>query len=539
MKINSVEIENFLSIKKDKVNFDSFKGLVQVKGKNKDTKPFSSNGAGKSALIEAVVFALFGKTIRKTTEKSVTHVQSKEACKVVLKVNNNVTVTRTKKPPSLIVDVGGTNCTKEGIQQTQQYLEETLNTNYNIFLASIVFGQQNGVNFLSSTPDEKRSIIQNFLNVTDLFRYRSKIRSLKSGFNSDKKVAGTLQSESLQKANKLKKKIKNLKSEIKSAEDILEKEKKDFIDKYSLSQIQELESKRLELELLESSLAGKLVRIEDTIDRLKKDIIYYKENSSCEHCNKLPLAMYNKLKSSEEDLEKAYQERIEVRSELKKSSPKLQGFHIPITAGDYELIGNIGKLATEVEVLSKQLRAQQRLSKKYSSQMEDAQKKYDLLRFWETAFSEQGLVKYIIRNILDYFNDRSNYYLNVLTKGGFTIKFNDALEETIKNKRKLVFYDALSGGEKKKVSLSVMLALNDLLVLSGKEKSNLLFFDEVADSLDREGVKGLCDLIDEVAEGKKLFIITHNDYLTSLIEDKADTLSVTKKQGITSFNRGG
>ena len=50
MKINKVEIKNFYSIKSSVLNFDKFKGLVLLKGKNKDTG--GSNGAGKSAFIE-------------------------------------------------------------------------------------------------------------------------------------------------------------------------------------------------------------------------------------------------------------------------------------------------------------------------------------------------------------------------------------------------------------------------------------------------------------------------------------------------------
>ena len=63
MKINKIEIRNFYSIKKTSLNFNNFKGLVLIEGKNKDTG--GSNGAGKSVLIEAVVWGLFGKTIRK------------------------------------------------------------------------------------------------------------------------------------------------------------------------------------------------------------------------------------------------------------------------------------------------------------------------------------------------------------------------------------------------------------------------------------------------------------------------------------------
>ena len=136
------------------------------------------------------------------------------------------------------------------------------------------------------------------------------------------------------------------------------------------------------------------------------------------------------------------------------------------------------------------------------------------MRFWETAFSEQGLVRYIIRNILSFFNERSNYYLGFLTNGNFTITFSEVLQDEIKNKGVELAFDALSGGEKKKVSLAVMLALNDLLLLTGKDRSNVVFFDEIADSLDDEGIKGLYELIQQITGSKRLFVITHNEYLS-------------------------
>jgi DNA repair exonuclease SbcCD ATPase subunit len=113
------------------------------------------------------------------------------------------------------------------------------------------------------------------------------------------------------------------------------------------------------------------------------------------------------------------------------------------------------------------------------------------------------------------------------------------LDEIIYYKGKAVFFNSLSGGEKKRISLGVMLALNDLLVLSGKERSNLIFFDEIADSLDEEGVKGLLELIHLLTKetNKKLFIITHNDYFVSLLEEYCEQLKVVKKNNITKFTK--
>jgi len=535
MKINSIKIEGFLSVRNAEINFDNYFGITNIQGLNEDTNPISSNGAGKSTIIEAVSFALFGKTIRKTTEKNLRYSLAKVPCKVQITVNDNVVITRTKKPPSLLVEVDGKSYTKEGILQTQDYLEKFLNINYNVFLASMVFGQQNSMNFLSATPEEKRSIIQNFLNISDLFKHRSKIRSLKTKFSNEKKVSATLQAESMQKVNNLKGTSKKLKNSLDKGEKTLKDADISFVKKFSISELQEIENKRNEMVLNCQGVENQLNTAVNTISRLKDNIEKYENNTTCEHCNKKPRVIWEQLESDKAELEKSYKTRDTLMKKLTKLNREIDDYHIPIKSSDFELIENLKNIETEIKVIKKQIRNQQTISRKHSVEMEEAQKKYDLMRFWEQAFSEQGLIKYIIRNILEFFNTRSNYYLNILSKGVFSIEFDEVLTEYISNGLGEVSFDTLSGGEKKKVSLAVMLSLNDLLRLSGKEKSNIIFFDEVADSLDKEGVKGLCELIDELKEDKKVFIISHNEYLTSIIEDEATELVVKKKQGTTSF----
>jgi DNA repair exonuclease SbcCD ATPase subunit len=93
---------------------------------------------------------------------------------------------------------------------------------------------------------------------------------------------------------------------------------------------------------------------------------------------------------------------------------------------------------------------------------------------------------------------------------------------------------SLSGGEKKKISLAVMLGLQELLLLSNPDESNLMFFDEVAENLDQDGLDGLYILLSELKKTKTLFIITHNNYLKSLL-DNAKPLTITKYRGISTL----
>jgi len=537
MKINSVKIENFLSIKKVDLDFDKFDGLVNIVGKNRDTSPTSSNGAGKSSVIEAIVFALFGKTIRKTSEKSVVNFYTKGKCKVTLKVNDNVEICRTKKPPSLIVTVDGKPQTKEGIQQTQAFLESHLNISYNVFLASIVFGQQNDMNFLTATAEEKRSIIQNFLNIVDLFKYRSKIRSIKATHNNEKKIAVTLESESLQKLKKLKGKIAKLKKAKKQANALFTKDQRKLISNFSLSEIKDLEQERALLEAGYNTKLNDIDSIRKKLEGTSARIHKLGSNSKCEHCGNLPIVIKEQISKDEKSVIASETAILALKHDLQAVVVALEENDVPISSQEFETVEALKTVDVKLDVLKKQAIDQQRITKKYSKAMEEAQRKYDVMRFWETAFSEQGLVKYIIEHILEFFNERANYYLGFLTAGKFSITFDEILSENIKNNGSDVLYESMSGGEKKKISLAVMLGLNDLLILSGKERSNLLFFDEVADSLDKEGVKGVCELMEILSTEKKVFIITHNEYLTSLIEDNASTLTVNKRNKLTTIKQ--
>jgi DNA repair exonuclease SbcCD ATPase subunit len=158
------------------------------------------------------------------------------------------------------------------------------------------------------------------------------------------------------------------------------------------------------------------------------------------------------------------------------------------------------------------------------------------MRFWEVAFSEQGLVKYIIKNIIDYFNNNCNEYLTHLTSGKYRIKFNEMLEETVYIGGKETKFSSLSGGEVKKINIAVLLGLQSLLALTDKDLSDIIFFDEIAESLDAESLQGLYILLQNLKKTKTLFIITHNNDLKNLI-DTPSIITVTKRNGVSTINK--
>ena len=261
--------------------------------------------------------------------------------------------------------------------------------------------------------------------------------------------------------------------------------------------------------------------------------------ASCENCGQLSQNMQDRVSEITTSLEKNRLDSKALSKELTKKTAEYDKITVPISVEDFSLIDQLKNVETEKKVLQKELASKNRVLKIRGESAMNFQKRYDLLRYWEIAFSEQGLIKYIIRNILDFFNERACFYLSFLTKNNFSIKFDDSLTETIYNKGNEVFFESLSGGEKKKLSLATTLALNDLLLLSGKEKSNIVFFDEVGESLDEGGIKGLYDLMGNISNDKKVYVITHNNYLLSLLEDECSVLASTKKNNITKVKSHG
>ena len=63
-----------------------------------------------------------------------------------------------------------------------------------------------------------------------------------------------------------------------------------------------------------------------------------------------------------------------------------------------------------------------------------------------------------------------------------------------------------------------------------------MFFDEIAENLDQDGLDGLYILLSELKKDKTLFVITHNNYLKSLL-DNVKTLTITKSKGISTLRR--
>ena len=132
----------------------------------------------------------------------------------------------------------------------------------------------------------------------------------------------------------------------------------------------------------------------------------------------------------------------------------------------------------------------------------------------------------------------NTHKLSVLTNNQFVIEFADDLSEKITNNGVETSFISLSGGEKRKVNMAIMLALQELQNQISRTQCNLMFFDEVAENLDSNSMEAMYNLLNILKNkhpNKVFLLITHNNYLLELFSE-AQKIEVVKSKGISRIN---
>ena len=525
MKIKKVEIRNFYSFKKATLSLPKANGITLIDGYNDDT--LGSNGAGKSVLVEAVYFGLTGKTIRKSTDEALVNNQEKKKCQIELFLDDGVRIFRQKKPTKLKLYVDGKDKTQHTVFDTQKLIDDRYKTNSKVLLSSMFFGQSNDVSFLECSAEDKRNIIKHFLALDEIFEMRDNIKTHKATFYQGMKEQGSIIDEHRRTITEFNKKITQLQ---KAKEQFLGYD--DDIMSLSLDDILDGEKRLSELDWRLSAIDKEVYALQDRKEHLEYKISNPMAVELCDMCSQ---ALPKEPKEvAKEELESVIAEIKEYKriANLEEESRCVP----PITSKEFSKVLAFKELCRDETNYSDLIQSFNKKIEESSVIKGENKVNYEVMRFWEKALSQQGIIKYIIKNVLDYLNDRINYYLSFLTNSKYFLKFNEELNEEVKANGRSVQYISLSGGEKRKVNLAVTLALKDLLLLTDCTQPNLLFFDEIAENLDEEGITGLHGLLQEIKKNKNIFVITHNKVLKSLLYS-SKKINVVKEKGISRIKK--
>ena len=196
-KINFKKLaaKNFFCYGKEgvSVDFSNYGNVVIIKGKNLDVSPdendekHSSNGVGKSSIIDAIVYGLFGKTVKNPSKIKQADVINNQVGKnlEVEVIWDDYRVVRTRKPDSLRLWKSETSTwddtteiTLGGMPATQKEIENILGLNYETFINIVVFTDDSTSSFLECDAASKRQIVENLLSLEKYRNYNENAKKM-------------------------------------------------------------------------------------------------------------------------------------------------------------------------------------------------------------------------------------------------------------------------------------------------------------------------------------------------------------------------
>ncbi|KKK64813.1 hypothetical protein LCGC14_2980420, partial [marine sediment metagenome] len=190
------------------------------------------------------------------------------------------------------------------------------------------------------------------------------------------------------------------------------------------------------------------------------------------------------------------------------------------------------------------VRVEQGLNK-YQKEIVSIQKITAIYAYWQTGFSKQGLQSLLVEEIATLFNANRSDIFPLLTQGIYDVQFStlsktragelrEKTEFLVLERGKPVLYHALSGGQRRRIDIGIMLVLTQAVAawMGTRGILGLLILDEVFGFLDTSGAEGLLAALRQIKEHvPTIYVITHDTNLQALMPE---TIQVTQDdQGIS------
>jgi DNA repair exonuclease SbcCD ATPase subunit len=544
IKFEKVRWKNFLSTG---LNFTEI-NLT----KSPNTLIIGNNGAGKSTILDALCFGLFGKPFRKINKPQLPNSINQADCVVEIEFSigkKQYKVVRGIKPNTFEVYCNGILVDQDAkAKDYQEHLEKfILKLNYKSFTQVVILGSASFVPFMQLSPADRRAIIEDLLDI-QIFSSMNGVVKEKMAVIKDTSTKNKYEMDlTSEKINFQKQSIEEHR---KHNDAEIEKKQKDITD--SEEQVKKLNKDivliQKHIDVLNSKISdqmsmqkksGKLVQLESKLEsrlkKIEKEVGFYHDNSDCPTCKQgieqefreQQITTLNNTKVEVNDALTGIAKQIAETSDridaIQKIIQHIQSHNNEIVKHNSTItaVNNfIGKLQGEINELSnrkdnleeenaklKELKTE--LAALVAKQEELANEK-QYYEFAGNLLKDTGIKTKIIRQYLPIMNKLINKYLTAMD---FFVNFNinESFEETIKSRHRDEFsYANFSEGEKMRIDLALLFTWRQIAKLKNSTNTNLLILDEVFDSsLDGVGTEEFLKLIHEMGNDTNIFVISH------------------------------
>lgn len=567
MIIEKIRYKNFLSTgdQFNEINFTEAKTTLIV----------GKNGDGKSTIISALIFGLYGKTNRGSSKKSLVNTRNKKNCLVEVffsKESRRYKIVRGISPN--VFEIYIDDCIQDelsNVRDQQKFLEQNIiKCSYSSFLQSVVPGINSFIPFMLLSTSDRRNLVEELLDIK-IFSTMNVI--LKEKIKENEKELSILIENKKILENNLRMQSEFLQTLIDSNQteiDNLNAEKIQFQDEIKLLNV-EREKNETEIEKIKSSISSldfesKLTKLSKFFGKFsqKKSNIYetiefFEKNTVCPTCNQD--IDHNFRETKIEDSQKLIQELdesiLEIQSQIDKENESkrvwtTQTNLISQSQNQIRMIDNqirlleknslnIDKKIISIETNPKEQEKQKKSIRKLKLDIRKCDKEIKLsqnlleyLKFSHLLIKDGGVKTQIIQKYLPIINEKINEYLNLMDLY-LNFSLNADFKETMNTPSYQEFsYDSFSEGEKQKLNLSILFAWRDVARIKNSINCNLLFLDEVFDSsLDSEGVDMLSNIIKYMIKDSNVVVISHK--VDDLIDKFERVIQATKVNGYTQL----
>lgn len=288
INFKKVTLTNFLSYGKQPTSFDlSSSGSTLILGFNEDIgdKGGSRNGTGKSSGLQAIVYALFGKGFDKLKSDEFINITNGKGLEVVLefeKTGKEYKIIRKRKPNAVEVYIDEESITLDTMKNTDEVIEEIIGMDYDVFMTTYFLSPHRDA-FMSMTPANQRSMIENMLSLDVLVKRAESLKLIRK----DLEVTSKIVQRDVENAERVNSDVNANLERLYTLRDNFESEKnselKELQETLSLLNeinFEEIEKELKQKELNQATLDSKLQKKQELQNIHNTDISSYKSTES-------------------------------------------------------------------------------------------------------------------------------------------------------------------------------------------------------------------------------------------------------------------
>lgn len=527
------------------------------------------NGAGKSTILDALSFALFGKPFRKVNKgqliNSINNKGLLVECEFVVG-SKNYLVKRGSKPTVFEIYMDGVLINADAASSDYQDVldKQILKINHKSFSQIVVLGSASFIPFMQLAAAARREVIEDLLDI-QIFTTMNTLLKEKISQNKNDIVDVTYKIQGVEEKIEMESSHIN---EIQQSQESVVKQKTEQISFYKkmvhdvevstssllqeISQLSETISDQPKVQSRYEKVTHLARQINVRAALIEKDAEFFANNHDCPTCRQGILGDHKTtvVERANKQLAEIEEGKVKLTEEITRLSQRLADIASTLeliaskqqqvntnqiqSSAWVNFISNIELELNNIEQATKADTNKDRLKelKASLSALKDTLKQLvedkQILDVAGILLKDAGIKTKIIRQYIPVINKLINKYLAAMD---FFVNFelNENFEETIKSRFRDEFsYASFSEGEKSRIDLALLFAWRSIAKLRNSASTNLLILDEVFDgSLDSQGNEELLKILQAITEGNNVFVISHK---TDVYLDKFERVLKFEKQ---------